>query len=53
VKRCSGEDTLGVAPRENSSVPGPLSHNSLPSLLIGGFLLLGIIINNLMGLQAS
>ena len=22
VKRCCGEDTLGVAPRENSSVPG-------------------------------
>lgn len=22
VKRCCGEDTLGVAPRQNSSVPG-------------------------------
>ncbi|MDM9383208.1 hypothetical protein QUB80_21180, partial [Chlorogloeopsis sp. ULAP01] len=22
VKRCCGDDTLGVAPRENSSVPG-------------------------------
>jgi hypothetical protein len=22
VKRCSGEDTLGVTPWENSSVPG-------------------------------
>jgi hypothetical protein len=42
VKRCSGEDTLGVAPRQNSSVPGPISHNRPPSQNLGGFLLFGI-----------
>jgi hypothetical protein len=34
VKRCSGEDTLGVAPRENSSVPGQFLYKNL-------FLILG------------
>jgi hypothetical protein len=36
VKRCSGEDTLGVAPRENSSMPGLLFHpKPLPHNLEG------------------
>jgi hypothetical protein len=29
VKRCCGEDTLGAAPRENSSMPGLYLHKSL------------------------
>ena len=29
VKRCSGQDTLGVTPRDNSSMPGHSSHQSL------------------------
>ena len=33
VKRARGEDTLGVAPRENSSVPG-LYYKSKPPLII-------------------
>ncbi|MGJ3251745.1 MAG: hypothetical protein ACFE0J_11520, partial [Elainellaceae cyanobacterium] len=32
VKRCSGENTLGVAPRENSSVPGLYSNSPHPLL---------------------
>ena len=39
VKRCCGEDTLGVAPRENSSVPGQYStQKPLSSIQEGGFL---------------
>ncbi len=37
VKRCCGEDTLGVAPRKNSSVPGQFSSKS-QTLLTGVWL---------------
>jgi hypothetical protein len=35
VKRCSGEDTLGVAPRENSSMPGQYSQKASFPILTG------------------
>ncbi|NER28915.1 MAG: hypothetical protein F6J89_17110 [Symploca sp. SIO1C4] len=36
VKRCCGEDTLGVAPRDNSSVPAQYLHFQPLSVLQKG-----------------
>ena len=38
VKRCCGDDSLGVALRENSSMPGLLFNNNAPSILLEGVL---------------
>ncbi|MFN6155844.1 MAG: hypothetical protein ACK4YK_15120, partial [Dolichospermum sp.] len=38
VKRCCGDDSLGVALRENSSMPGLIFNNNASSILLeGGF----------------
>jgi hypothetical protein len=36
VKRCCGDDSLGVAPRENSSMPGLLFNNIASSYILEG-----------------
>ena len=38
VKRCCGDDSLGVALRENSSMPGLLFNNNASSILLEGVL---------------
>ncbi|MFN5242036.1 MAG: hypothetical protein ACK513_03490, partial [Aphanizomenon sp.] len=38
VKRCCGDDSLGVALRENSSMPGLLFNNNPPSIYLAGVL---------------
>ena len=38
VKRCCGDDSLGVALRENSSMPGLLFNNNAPSIHLEGVL---------------
>ena len=40
VKRCCGDDSLGVALRENSSMPGLIFNNNAPSILLEGVLFL-------------
>ncbi|WP_217359796.1 hypothetical protein, partial [Dolichospermum sp. UHCC 0352] len=43
VKRCCGDDSLGVALRENSSMPGLLFNNNAPSILLDGVLFFGLL----------
>jgi hypothetical protein len=38
VKRCCGDDSLGVALRENSSMPGLLFNNNASSIYLEGVL---------------
>ena len=43
VKRCCGDDSLGVALRENSSMPGLIFNNNAPSILLEGVLFFGLL----------